>query len=67
MTDKYNGLLVALDRDIRDDDAVKLIEAIKMIKGVLSVTGSIVGITDYIAEQRARAEIVNKVLEALEQ
>jgi hypothetical protein len=38
MTDRHAGYLVALDRDIREDDAEYIINALKMIKGVLSVT-----------------------------
>jgi len=41
MTDRYKGLMVVFEKDIRDDDAKKIIDAIKMIKGVLNVEPSI--------------------------
>jgi hypothetical protein len=34
MTDRYNSLTVVLDRDIREDDAEHILNAIRMIKGV---------------------------------
>ena len=40
MTDRLNALTVSLDRDIRDDDAEVIINAIKAIRGVNGVTGN---------------------------
>ena len=37
MTDRYEGFLVALDRNLRDDDAAHTIAAIRQIRGVLDV------------------------------
>lgn len=37
MTDRYSGVTVTFDRDIRDDDAAALMTAIRMIKGVVEV------------------------------
>lgn len=37
MTERHSGYVVALDHDIRDDDAEAVINAIRMIKGVLSI------------------------------
>ena len=34
MTDRFKGLTVVLDRDIREDDAEYIIKTISMIKGV---------------------------------
>ena len=53
MTDRYNHLTVALERDIREDDAEHLINAIMMLKGVLSVKGNVANSNSYTAEQRA--------------
>lgn len=37
MTDRYSGFVVALDEDIREDDAETVVAAIRMIKGVIRV------------------------------
>lgn len=41
MSDSYNGLLVILGEDIRDDDAQRIIDAIKMVKGVQDVVPNV--------------------------
>lgn len=53
MTDRYNALVVVLDRDIREDDAEFLISAIKMLRGVASVQGNVSDISSLLAEERA--------------
>ena len=40
MTDRLNALTVSLDRDIREDDAEVIINAIKAIRGVNGVTAN---------------------------
>jgi hypothetical protein len=63
MTDRYNALTVALSRDIRDDDAEDIINAIKQLKGVENVTGHIVDIDSYVAESRVKHEVAGKLME----
>lgn len=41
MTDRYDYLIVALEKNTDEDDASSLIEAIKMLRGVLSVHGHV--------------------------
>ena len=53
MTDRYNFLVVVLEENIRDDDAETILNAIRMVKGVLSVEGNV------------RMELGNKLLEVL--
>ena len=38
MTDRVDGIYVALERTMREDDAQEIIDAIKMIRGVGPVT-----------------------------
>ena len=54
MTDRYNAFVVILDRDIRDEDAKPILEAIRMIKCVLSVEPHINDVSDHVAMSRAR-------------
>lgn len=65
MTDRLRGVYVAFDRDIRDDDARPLIAAIKMLRGVLKVTPEIVDGADFVARERARRELGEKLWEVL--
>lgn len=65
MTDRYNALTVVLDRDIREDDAESILAAIRMVRGVLSVTPHVSDFTTHIAEQRVRNELGTKILAIL--
>lgn len=65
MTDKSNSILVVLEGEYQTDEAQEIINAIKMIKGVLSAEANIVSSQDYIAEKRVRREYLRKVLSVL--
>ena len=65
MTNRYHSLTVVLEKDIREDDAEYLLNAIKMIKGVLSVDPFISDIESHMAESRARQELGQKLWEVL--
>lgn len=57
MTDRYFALTVALEKDTRDDDAEPIINAIKMIKGVLNVKGNVSSPETWMAQERALAAL----------
>lgn len=61
MTDRYNTLTVVLERDIRDDDAEKLLNAIHQLRGVLSVKGNASDLNSLMAEERAKRELGQKI------
>lgn len=66
MTDRFNALIVVLEKDMRDDDAEHLINAIKMLKGVLSVEGNVAdSIGEYATEMRVHREYRDKLLEIM--
>lgn len=65
MTDRYNSLTVVLDRDMRDDDAEVLLNAIRQLRGVLSVTGNVSDMQSHIAQERARHELGEKMWRVL--
>ena len=66
MTDRYKGAVVVFERDIREDDAKCLLDALKMIKGVSSVSPSLSSMDDYMNRSRVRSEIMGKVYDALD-
>ncbi|HMG15529.1 MAG TPA: hypothetical protein VK590_08790 [Saprospiraceae bacterium] len=63
MTDRYFALSVALEKDIRDDDAESLLQAISMLRGVLKVSPLISSPENWVAEERARHELRMKLLD----
>jgi len=63
MTDRLKGAWVAFDHDIREDDAKCLIDAIKMLRGVLEVKTEVSSSDDWIAESRIRHELGKKLLD----
>lgn len=65
MTDRFNSLTVVLEKNIRDDDADGIISAIKHIKGVLTVTGNVSDLSEFVAESRIRHEIYMEIINIL--
>lgn len=61
MTDRIKGLTITLDKDYRDDDIQKLIDAIHLLHGVASVTPSVVTLEDHMARERVRNEFREKI------
>jgi len=65
MTDRFKGVLVTFDRDIRDDDAEIYLETIKMIKGVHSVEPYISGMEDYMMYRKGKIDLRESLMEWL--
>lgn len=65
MTTRVKGFVVALEQDIREDAAERIVDAIKMIRGVLSVEASVADHTDWMARERARRELGDKLMEVV--
>jgi len=65
MTDRHSGYLVTLDKDIRSDDAESTLNALRMVRGVISVEPVISNIEVHIAEDRAKRELLSKIYEFL--
>lgn len=67
MSDRINGFIVVLDKDYKDEDIEPTITAIEQIKGVIAVKPNIVTTDDYIAKERTKIEIANKIYELAQQ
>lgn len=65
MTDRFNTLTVVLEHDMRDDDCEGLIDALRHMRGVLSVEGNVSDSTSHMAEHRARHELGQKLLDVV--
>jgi hypothetical protein len=66
VTDHVGGFVVVLEKDIREDDAEATVEAIKQLRGVLTVKPVESGVGAIIARAQARGEIVARLWKALE-
>lgn len=61
-----NAYVVVLEHDLHPDDSKRVVEALKLIKGVLTVTPNATEpLADMVAQQRAEHEFKMKVYEAL--
>jgi hypothetical protein len=65
MTDRFSYITVALERDIREDDAEALLNAIRMMRGVLAVEPQITTPEVWTATERAKRELEQKIWEVL--
>lgn len=57
MSDRIKGLVVTLDRDVREDDLHELVTAIKCFRLVADVSPSVTDIEDLMKRQRIRNEL----------
>lgn len=58
MTTRHSGYLVTLSKDLREDDAQAIINALSMVKGVVSVQSVSVGpIEAELAKTRAKEQL----------
>ena len=62
MTDRAKGFTIALKEDIRVDDMDSILNALKMVKGVLKVEPIINDGTEIITEMRLKNEFKQKLL-----
>lgn len=65
MTGRLAGVVVTFEKDIREDDAEAIINAIRMIKCVLTVKPLVSDTTQSMAEDRVRRELGEKLLKIL--
>lgn len=56
MTERIKGFIVVLDNDIREDDAIHIVDAIKMIKHVQTVVPNIGNVNDIINRERVKLD-----------
>ena len=67
MSDRYNSLTVFLEKDLKDEDAEPLIEAIKCFRGVLDVKPTVSNMLGILAEERARSVLREKLWRILQE
>ena len=65
MTDHLHSLTVVFDKDMREDDAECIINAIQMIKGVQTVHLNVSGPEIHAVVLRERTRIERQIFEAI--
>ena len=61
MTDRFNSIVVALEDDIREDDAEAIMSAILQLRGVIKVSGNVSNIDSWTADGRAKHKLGMKL------
>jgi len=65
MTDRVHALTVILEREWRVDDVEAIVNAIKMLRGVLSVEEHITDVDFYAAREQAKFELQQELRDVL--
>jgi hypothetical protein len=65
MTDRVHSLTVVLEEDMRVDDCEDLMNAICMLKNVVSVTTHVTDVDDHMAIHRVKHEFKKKLWDVL--
>lgn len=65
MSDRIKGVVVTFDKDYKDEDAQKIIDAIYMIKCVLSVDPQVAGAGDFITRTQVKSDLEQKLWSVL--
>lgn len=66
MTNRLKGFYVVLESDVREDDAEPILNALRMVKGVLSVDPVETAPVDHFERTRIEMEFREKLWKALE-
>lgn len=65
MTDRLKGVTVVFEPDLREDDAQPIIDAIKLLRGVIAVTPQVEVAEDHFARTQALHELRSKLWEVI--
>ena len=66
VTDRVNGFTVTLERDLRDDDATPIADAIRQLRGVIGVTAIITEPGLYNVRFQERLQIRQAIMNVFE-
>jgi len=65
MTDRIHALTVTLDQDHREDDVQSIVDAIRMIRGVVDVAMHVTDIGTHAARAMAKQDLRAKLFDVL--
>lgn len=67
MTDRLKGVVVTFETDLRDDDAKAIIDAIKMLRGVDTVSVKVADVSDHMNRMRIRQELTRGTIKEIKE
>ena len=65
MTDRIHSITVVLEQNVRVDDAERILDALRMVRGVISAEGNVADLDSHMAESRARTDLHKKMFEVI--
>lgn len=65
MTDRIHSITVVLEENLRVDDAERILDALRMVRGVISADGNIADPDSHMAEVRARTDLHQKMFDVI--
>lgn len=65
MTDRIKGFYVALEDDMRVDDAEHILDAVRQLRGVAAVQHSITEVDDWMNRAKVQNEMRDKIFKVL--
>lgn len=65
MTDRVSAFIVTLAKDRRDDEIEHILNALRMVSGVLKVEPLVSTWESHMAESRAKSDLGQRVLDAV--
>lgn len=65
MTDRIAGITVTLQPNMREDDAESLMQAIRQLRGVVSVQAHVADLAHHFAVEQAKTEYMQRILKVL--
>lgn len=65
MTDRIKGLTVTLKPNLREDDAEAILNAIRMVKGVVHVETHVADIHHHMAVEQAKRDLRQDMIKIL--
>ena len=57
MAESIHSITVVLEENVRVEDAERILDALRMVRGVISAEGNIADSTTHMAESRARTDL----------
>jgi hypothetical protein len=67
MTARAKGFTVTLERDIREDEVQRILQAVEMITGVLHVEPVLATGKDHIVRMRLKNDITRNILKLIDE
>jgi hypothetical protein len=66
MTERYHTLTVVLDHDMRLEEVDLLVQAIRQLRGITSVSANVADYTSFMAEERAKRTLRERLWKILQ-